>query len=81
MLHDAPPLCVSINVHIVIPFDTGLDGEVDITFLFFTCFELGVKSVSECMNPRWSTPEDSPSDSSEVKRSSYNVLKLFLLST
>ena len=36
---------------IVIPSDIGLDGELDLAFLLFSCLGLGVKSVSECISP------------------------------
>ena len=57
MLDDAPPFCVPIDIinlskvediPIVNPSDIGLDGELGIALLWFSCFELGVKSVSEC---------------------------------
>ena len=60
VLDDALPLSISIdiislsNVESVstgIHSDTGLDGEVDIAYLFFSCFGLEVKSVSEFISP------------------------------
>ena len=87
MLDDAPPLWVPIDttslsifehVPIVIPPDIGLDGEWEIALLLFSCLGLGVKFVSECISPAWPKTEDNPSVRSDVKHSSYTVLKLFL---
>ena len=56
MMDDAPPFCVPIDiirlsnvgdVPIVILSDIGLGGELDIAFMFFCCFGLEVKSVSD----------------------------------
>ena len=87
MLDDTPPFRVSTDIislsnvediAIVIQSDIGLDGELDFAFLLFSCLGLGVESVSECISPGWSKPEDNPSVRSNAMRSSYNVLKLFL---
>ena len=87
MLDDATPFCVSTDIislsnvediSIGTQSDIGLDGELDIAFLLFSCLGLGVKSVSECISPGWSKPEDNPSVRSDAMRSSYKVLKLFL---
>ena len=62
---------------IVISSDIGLDGKLDIAFLFFSRLGLGVKSVPECISPGLTRPEDSPSVRSDAMRSSYSVLKFF----
>ena len=61
------------GVSIVIPSDIGLDGELDIAFLHFSCLGLDVKSVFECISPGGSKPAQS-----DVMRSSYHVIKLVL---
>ena len=61
------------DVPLVILSDIGLDGELDIAFLHFSCLGLVLKSVFECISPRWSKPARS-----DVMRSSYNVFRLFL---
>ena len=85
MLDDTPPFGVPIDIislsnaedaPIVIPFDIGLDGELDIAFLFFSRLGLGVISFSECISPGWLSPENSSSVRRDAMRSSYNVLKL-----
>ena len=82
MLDDAPPFCVPVDnirlsivedVPIVIPSDIGLGGELDIAFLFFSCFGLAKKIVSESTSPRWPKPEASQSTWSDVMRLLYKV--------
>ena len=42
-------------------FDIGLNGELYIAFLLFSCLEPGVNSVLEYISPGLSKPEDNPS--------------------
>ena len=86
MLDEAPLSCVPTDiirlsnvedVPIFIPSDIRLDGELDIAFLLFSCLGLGLKSVSKCISPGWSKPEDNTAVGNDTMRSSYNVLKLF----
>ena len=94
VIDDAPHCCIPTDiislsnvedVPIVIPSDIGFNGELDIAFYLFSCLLLRspcpwlvVKSVSHCISPGWSKPEDNPSAPSDAMRSSYIVLKLFL---
>ena len=77
MLYDAPPFCVPVDnlsnsnvedvpIVFVIPSDIGLAGELELAFLFFSCFGLVKKIESEFTNPRCLKPEVSPSTWSDV---------------
>ena len=61
---------------IAIPSELALVGESDNALLLFSCLKLGVKSMSECIIPGPSYPEENPSFRSDGMRLSYIVLKL-----
>ena len=66
MLDDAPTFCVPINIIRLSNFEYAtivflsdfVLNELEIAFLPFSCFGLGVKSLSECISSGLSSPED-----------------------